>query len=195
MGSGMTIELDFEIDGITDYDADIVKCLSTDSTGLNWVGFTVTGNKVKFYSFDKNGSAKKGALTTQTLVEGKRTRLSFVIEKNDINDPNPDPSYFPMCYTYLNGILSSSVLYDKNDRFVDSSDNAAQLQIDSTNAQIKIYGIRFYTIALKDRAILENYTASLPTLAERQARYDTNNVYNDNDLIDFELVSDPNYDL
>jgi hypothetical protein len=100
-----------------------------------------------------------------------------------------------MCYTYLNGILSSSVLYDKNDRFVDSSDNAAQLQIDSTNAQIKIYGIRFYTIALKDRAILENYTASLPTLAERQARYDTNNVYNDNDLIDFDLVSDPNYDL
>jgi hypothetical protein len=64
MGSGMTIELDFEIDGITDYDADLIKCVSTDETGLNWVGFAITGNKVKFYSFLQNGSEKTGALTT-----------------------------------------------------------------------------------------------------------------------------------
>lgn len=192
MGSGMTIEIDFEIDGITDYDADIIKCLSKDQTGLNWVGFTVTGNKIKFYSYLKNGSEKQGALTTSTIVEGKRVRLSFVIEPND---NGKDPTYFPMCYTYLNGILSNAVLYDKGDKFIESSDNPAQLYIDSTSAQIKIYGIRFYTIALKDRAILENYTASLPTLEERQSRFNSNDVYNDFDLIDYELVSSENYDL
>ena len=192
MGSGMTIEIDFEVDGITDYDADIIKCISKDQTGLNWVGFTITGNKIKFYSYLKNGGEQQGTLTTSTIVEGKRVRLSFVIEPND---NGKDPNYFPMCYTYLNGILSNAVIYDKGDKFIESSDNPAQLYVDSTHAQIKIYGIRFYTTALKDRTILENYTASLPTLDERQKRYDSNDVYNDFDLIDYELVSAEGYDL
>jgi hypothetical protein len=192
MGSGMTIEIDFEVDGITDYDADIIKCISKDQTGLNWVGFTITGNKIKFYSYLKNGGEKQGTLTTSTIVEGKRVRLSFVIEPND---NGKDPAYFPMCYTYLNGILSNAVIYDKGDKFIESSDNPAQFYVDSTHAQIKIYGIRFYTTALKDRTILENYTASLPTLDERQKRYDSNDVYNDFDLIDYELVSAEGYDL
>ena len=32
-----------------DLDADIIKCLSKDQTGLNWVGFTVTGNKTSLH--------------------------------------------------------------------------------------------------------------------------------------------------
>jgi hypothetical protein len=66
---------------------------------------------------------------------------------------------------------------------------------DSTHGQIKIYGIRFYSTALENRVILNNFTASLPTLEERQVRYDSNNVYNANNEVDYNLVSAEAYDL
>ena len=191
MGSGMTIELDFEVNGITDFDADLIKCVSVDNNENNTVGFAVTGTQVKFFSGLKNGTSTN-ALTNLTIVEGKRIRLSFVIEPNDNNE---ESLYFPMCYAYLNGILSAAVMYDKKDTFVQSAQSPARLYIDSTAAQIKIYGIRVYTTALRDNRILENYTATLPTLEERQARYDSNNVINDSNLVDFEMVSSDKYDL
>lgn len=192
MGSGITIELDFEINGITDYDSELIRCLSVDAQGYNKVGFTVVGNKVRFYSAFQNGG-ETGALTTQTLVEGKRTRLSFVIEPKT-NASVPAEKYFPMCYTYLDGILSSAVMYDKDDKFVEDKGGRAQFRVTANNAQIKIYGIRFYSTALASTKVLGNYIATLPTLEERQARYDTNNVYTNNE-VDYEIVSSEGYDL
>ena len=183
MGSGMTIELDFEINGILDYDSELISCMSKNKDGAIKVGFTVTGNKVSIY-----GSPT--ALSTLTLVEGKRTRISFVIE------PNTGTIQFPLLYGYLNGKISSVAHYTKvTQAFKDLTDSPAYLTIDSRNAEIKIYGIRFYSTALSDRIILNNYTASLATLEERQTAYDSNNVYDASGNIDFKKVSSEEYDL
>ena len=186
MGYGMTIELDFEINGVTDYDAELISCISKDASNINKVGFGITGNKIQFYNSSKNGG-DSGSLVNINLVEGKRIRLSFVIEPNDSEHP------FPMCLTYVNGTVSGAAIYSPQDSFIDSV-YPAQLVIDSTYAQIKLYGIRFYSNALADSDILNNFTASLPTLEERQARFDSNNVYT-LDKIDFENVNSEYYDL
>lgn len=188
MGQGMTIELDFEINGVTDYNAELIKCLSENQDHVIQVGFSITGNKIRFYSNFKNGG-EKGSLVNMNLIEGKRIRLSFVIEPND-----KDHS-FPMCLTYLNGKISNAAIYSKDDQFIDSSAIPAQLLVNSENAQIKIYGIRFYTTALTDNEILNNFTASLTTLEERQERFNSNNVYNNDNLIDYEDVTAESYDL
>ena len=183
MGSGMTIEIDFEINGILDYDSELLSCISKNKDGAIKVGFTVTGNKVSIY-----GSPT--ALSTLTLVEGKRTRISFVIE------PNTGTIQFPLLYGYLNGKISSVAHYTKvTQAFKDLTDSPAYFIADSRNAEIKIYGIRFYSTALSDRIILNNYTASLATLEERQAAYDSNNVYDASGNIDFRKVSAEEYDL
>jgi hypothetical protein len=126
-------------------------------------------------------------LVNINLVEGKRIRLSFVIE------PNNDDYPFPMCLTYINGSISGAAIYSKQDSYIDSA-YPAQLVVDSSYAQIKLYGVRFYSNALADSDILNNFTASLPTLEERQDRFDSNNVYN-LDVIDFNNVSSEYYDL
>lgn len=183
MGSGMTIELDFEINGVLDYDTELLSCLSRNADGEIKVGFCVTGDRVRFYS-------SRGALLSLNLVEGKRTRVSFVIE------PNTGSIEFPMVYGYLNGKLSGAVIYDKDsDAFKDVSTGPASIIIDSTDAQIKVYGIRVYSTALGDRLILNNYTASLPTLGDRQNAYDTNNVYDASGKIDYVKVSAEEYNL
>ena len=47
---GMTIELDFKIDGVTDYDTELIKCISTNKDGAIQCGFAITGNTMKFYT-------------------------------------------------------------------------------------------------------------------------------------------------
>lgn len=194
MGYGMTIELDFELSGVLDYDTELIRCISTTKTGTIQVGFAITGDQVRFYNNRLNDSINDkgqnvGALMSLNLVENKRIRLSFVIE------PNTGSIEFPMCYSYLDGKLSAAVIYDSNDSYKDSTDYPAKLQIFASDAQVKIYGIRFYSSALTDKVILNNYTASLPTLEERQARYDTNNVFNASGDIDYVLVSAEDYNL
>jgi hypothetical protein len=189
--SGLTIELDFEVDGILDYTKPIISCISRDADKIPAVGFEVVGDKVKFYNNRLNGISTdekvKSALTNQTIVEGKRVKISMVVE------PNNGTVDFPMCYTYLNGKLTEAVIFAENDRFIDNY-YPATLAVDSTYAQVKIYGIRFYSSALSEKIILNNYTAQLPTLEERQKEYDSNNVYVGNN-IDFDLVSAEDYNL
>jgi hypothetical protein len=86
---------------------------------------------------------------------------------------------YPMCLTYLDGIISSAVAYDTTATFKDAGNEGfpAILTADSTNGTIDIYGIRFYSTALTDSTILNNYTASLPTLAQREEKYNSNLVF------------------
>ena len=193
MGSGMTIELDFELNGVTDYSAELIKCISTNERGVISVGFSITGDTAIFYSAGKNGRDKDGNFTNEnvlsklSLVEGKRIRLSYVIEPNNTD--------FPLFLSYLNGKISGASIYETSDSFVDSSAVKAQLICNSSSAQIKIYGIRFYSTALDDNIILQNYTASLATLEEKQERFDSNNVYTSTGLINYETVSSEGYNL
>ena len=186
--AGLTIELDFELSGITDYNADLITFISQSQQSVVSTGFKITGNKAYFYNSSKNGQGNNGSLVSLNLIENKRIRLSFVIEPNDDNHP------YPMILSYLNGIISSATIYNKNDSFVDS-DMPATLVINSSAAAIKIYGIRFYSMALSHREILNNFTASLPTLEERQERYASNLVYNEKEEISKKLVADESYDL
>ena len=196
MGYGMTIELDFAIEGILDYDAEIISCLSKSKTGSVQCGFNIVGNKIKVYNsrlngdsyIDEDGELKyRGYLSSQTLVEGKRVRLSFVIEPRSIR--------FPMCHCYVDGKSSGSVIYDEKDDFKDVADNPAYLKIDSTSAQVKIYGIRFYSTALTNRVILNNYTASFASLEDRQETFDSNNVFDaQGKKISYESVMSEDYD-
>jgi hypothetical protein len=73
INTGYTIELDFMIDGIFDYDANLIECLSHTGEGAIKTGFVIQGDTFKYYAGAKE-------LVSLSLVKGKRIRLSFVIE-------------------------------------------------------------------------------------------------------------------
>jgi hypothetical protein len=175
--TGMTIELDFEVNGTLNYNTDLISCFSTNKDLEVKSGFKITGDTISFYG-------SNGTLLSLKYVEGKRIKVSFVIEKSTTN--------YPMAYVYLNGKLSGAAFY-KTASFEDN-EYPAKLKVDSTAAQIKLYSVRFYSSSLNDKTILNNYTASLSVLEDRQASYDTNNVYKGNsDEIDFIKVNSEEY--
>lgn len=198
MGQGMTIEVDLEISGVTDYTKNIIECVSLGGNNAPVVGFRMNGKTIEVLSRRLNGTGSTIDPTTgepidttvlpKTIIEGKRMRISYVIQ--------PKTQTYPMCFVYLDGVLSGATIQKDSDKFVQSSADSATLSIRSDASQVKIYGIRVYASALSDDTILRNYTASLPTLAERQAVYNNTNIFNAiSGEIDYEAVSAEGYNL
>ena len=188
---GMTIELDFKISAVTDYDADIIRCMSVSNSGVPYCGFRITGNRAELYTSINNGTIDENGVElkpfTVKLLEDQRIKISYVIEKKK-------KDFYPLILTYFNGIISSIDDYDANDHFVQNRLNPAILSIDSSNAQIDLYSIRVYSGALDQTTILENYQASLGSLAEREASYNSNNIL-DNNQLDLRLIEAEDYPL
>lgn len=178
-GLGMTIELDFEVSDVTNFGSELIKCMSYSASGNAVVGFSATGNNI---------SVKPSDLMLK-YVENKRVRIAIVFEHQE-----KDVYAYSMCLGYLNGIISGGKKLDapvESDPF-----SPAVLSIDSTGANIKIYGIRIYSKALTDSEILQNYTASLSDLTEREKKFNSNNIYTgDKKQIDYNAITKPGYNL
>lgn len=171
--NGLTIELDFSLSDIIDYEDDLISCLSIDDqSDKKFMGFRITGDRIYFYNHRLNG-LNDTSIMSLNITENQRIRVSFVIEPKKASDDN----WYPMCYTYLNGILSNAVLYLKTDNFSNGT-IPAQFKVNSTNGKIKLYNVRFYQMALSHREILNNYTASFSDIIEKEQKYNTNNVFN-----------------
>ena len=179
--SGLTIELDFRVSGVLDYDAHLIECLSHDNLGDIKTGFFITGNTFNYWASGKE-------LVSLNIVEGQRIKLSYVIE------PLESEKY-PMCYTYLNGIISDAHNYQATDDFANNPQKPGYLKIDSMYGQVDIYSVRFYSSALDAQTILNNYQATLDTLEMRQASYEQNLIRKINGDIDLELIESEDYNL
>ena len=179
--NGVTIELDFKLSGILNYTQPIMECLSYDNLGGVKTGFRVTGDKFKYYASGKE-------LVSLDLVTDQRIKLSYVVEPTSADT-------YPMCYTYLNGIISDAHNYQATDDFGNNPQRKGYLKVDSTAGQIDIYNIRFYSSALDAQTVLNNYQATLDTLQKRQDSYDSNLIRDLYGEIDLDLIESLDYKL
>ena len=106
-------------------------------------------------------------------------------------------SHIPMCYTFLNGIISNVFNYDKSvqGNFANNAQNPAHLKINSEGGHINIYSIRFYNTGLDEQTVLNNYQATLETLSERQASYEENLIRRLDGSINLDLIEAEDYPL
>ena len=179
--TGLTIELDFRVSGVLDYDAHLIECISRDNMDDIKTGFFITGNTFNYWASNKE-------LVSLNIVEGQRIKLSYVIEALESQK-------YPMCYTYLNGIISDVHNYQGSDDFANNPNKPAYLNVDSTFGQIDLYGIRIYSSALDAQTVLNNYQATLDTLEMRQASYEQNLIRDISGDIDLESIETEGYNL
>lgn len=178
--NGLTIELDFKVSSVLDYSARLMECISYNSSNEIYTGFFVTGNTFNYWAGGKE-------LVSLNIVENQRIKLSYVIE------PVGSEKY-PMCYTYLNGIISNVFNYPAN---TDFSNNyiPGYFKVDSTYGQVDVYSVRYYSSALDAQTVLNNYQATLETLEKRQESYEQNLIRNISGDIDLDLIESNMYDL
>ena len=158
-GAGITIELDFMTDEVSDSDAVLISCMG------NGMGFRVKAQEIEFRT-----SAQK---VSTPFEPGKRTRVAFVVEAPGSRDH--------LIHMYVNGVDGSGEgipAYDyRGSEFLQQSE---PISVSSAGAAIWIYGIRVYTTA-KDRInVLMNYLASIPSVVEQTQEYNRNQIFDAN---------------
>lgn len=168
--TGKTIEFEFATRNVMNYDTPILSCFNDGR------GFVATSQKVSI-------SSEQSSLETQ-YKEDEHVRISFVIEKRS--------EQHRLMYCYINGVLSAVTQYPDNDDF--SQVTPVNISIGTNDSSIDIYNIRIYDNNLTRHQILDNWIADTADVATMMARYDHNNIFdNNNNVVIEKLPSDLPY--
>lgn len=150
--TGKTIELEFAVRQINDYESVVLSCLQ------GGVGLELTPNTIRLTSEQSSMETK--------YKEDERVRVSFVIEKRANNR---------LMQIYINGIKSQSLQYPDNDGFTQPS--PVGISVNSDTAVVDIYNIRSYNNNLNAQQLLDNYIADLDDIDKKMAIFKRNQVY------------------
>lgn len=176
---GKTIELCFKIKNVYDYEQNIISCYA------NSKGIQVTANKG---SLNINASDYVEASYNDEV----EVRLSFVITKRDTSNNNRGQ----LVYVFINSDIAGVIGYSELDRFVQNP--ATNITIGSEYAEIEVYKVRCYDIALfevgqngsRSYDILNNYIADSPEVDDMIARNQRNDIFDDSNDVDYNKLPD-----
>lgn len=197
---GMTIEVDFKMSGILDYEEPLIDCLSWNGATVA-AGFRITGQRAEFNTNNYNptssqtsdgdtsngkddtASPQEMALSslTQLFSEDERIHLTYVLS------PRVDNRTY--VETYVNGVLSGIMNVDSDDNLKSAANRPAILTLDSTYGDLFIYGIRVYRTHLSSRTIINNHIASIPSITDRAIAYKENTISDGNGKISYSAIA------
>ena len=183
--NGRTIEIDYEVISTVDANSTIIECM-----GSNGAGFKVTPQSCYLVSSttpaniseDSSGFINnESSIAAAYLSTGQRTHLVFVIEP-EAETESAVGGYHQCVNIYVNGEFANSQPYSKSTVF---SSNAT-MTIGNTSSLIKLYGIRMYNRGFTDKEVLQNYMMAPSKINDKLARFDANNVLNnETGLVDY----------
>lgn len=187
--TGKTIEIDFLIKNITNYDnttADMSK--TTTVAGVDsFIGLKVFPEQVimwttvtKGTTTDEEGNVTFGGQQRINICENQRIRLTLTVVPNAYNNKN-----FNLCIIYVNGVKNREFVYPSNDIIGHDS----PITIGSDYADIDVYGIRVYNSGLSATAVQQNYINWLSTADEKKTASTRADVFAEDGLnVSFEKV-------
>jgi hypothetical protein len=167
--TGKTIEVEFAVRDVLDYDATALSCMSGGR------GFSLTAQFATLAS-------EQTSMTTQ-YKEDEHVRVSFVVQKRNENR---------LILIYINGIMSGCTQYPSNDDF--SQQTPVNIAIGDDGITVDVYCIRIYDNDLTRYQILDNWIADTHSPELMLDRYRHNYVYNEyGDIVIERLPNDLPY--
>lgn len=173
---GMTIEIDYKVDNVTDYSRPVITISS--QSGDSFVGLNIYADDIIMHT----QSLKNDSVQSLHTFEGKRTRLTLTILPTAYGNPG-----FNLCILYINGRKNREFTYEDNDYFAQSG----AIVIGSDFADMDIYGIREYESGLTSQGVLTNYINWLSDTEEKARVKAFNDILDSNGSeIDFNNTKD-----
>ena len=162
--TGKTIEFEFTVRDVYNYDTPVISCWSGDR------GIQITSQTALLKS-------EQSSIDTRFKDE-ERIRLAFVVEKRADNR---------LVGIYVNGIKSGSMQYPDADNFMQSV--PVDIAIGCPDATIDIYNIRSYHNNLNRYQLLDNYIADMDDVEKKRDLYLRNQIYDDYGSVSFQKVN------
>lgn len=163
--NGLTLEFEFKISSVFDYDTDLISCY----TGDKKIGLNITAQKATLV----------GSITSLSsqYKENEHVRISFVI--NPLGNER-------FIYCYINGIISGVVQYSESDSFI--QDPAMNITLGSPDAVLDIYRIRIYQKGLNRFEMVNNWIADMQNSEDLLRYFKENDIYDNDDKISLDKI-------
>lgn len=185
--NGRTVEVEFKVSNVTDINAHIIKCMSSDHAG-----FVITPQSC--YILSSNGSnvqlddtgfiENEESIAAAYLKDNTRVRVSFVIEPRgsvEYTDTDGTPMKGQCVNIYINGQYANSFPYLDSARFT----SAEHITMGSDTCILNLYDVRIYNRGLTEIEILQNYKASPLSVQDKILRFEDNDILTDDGDIDY----------
>lgn len=101
---------------------------------------------------------------------------------------NKDTDSIPMVMGYEDGVATRPMVYSDSHNFTQS--NPQYITIGSDYCDVFIYRFKVYNTALTDRGILNNFIADARSAEEMVARYNRNQIYDENGQLTPEILAE-----
>lgn len=175
--SGFTMKVIFKATECRQYDARILS-----------IGSPEDGNNV-YLNLTANEGIYKSSNTTLKIPYCEDSYIEFEV---DIWPQDPIKSYI---MSWLDGVPTSVSLYDSTDTFIQAP--AKNIIIGSNDCDVSIYMIKVYQRHLSNEQHLQNFIADALNATEMLARYNRNNILDDNGEISYNklIEKNPNCDV
>ncbi len=178
---GRTFEVAFKTSGVTDESDEVITIWDN----VSGIGVKIFPSRAYLLSSTMSVTADAdGNILNKNAIpyvpyssQSGKVRLTFVVEEVghyvETEDNNTNKQ---LVRIYVNGQLAKALAYT-SDTFTTS---AAKPKLSASSCILDVYSMRFYDYALTDADVLKNYIADLPSLAERIALFDKNDICDDN---------------
>ena len=176
LAAGCTFEFEFNTSNV--YDDDAVICNLCDDSGAP--GIIITATEAKFMITKGASGPESDTAASTKFKSGENNRISFVITPRGEQDNRGR-----FVKVYVNGVICGAVVYDYNANLT----NNKSLHFEATEgAEIELGSIRFYSSALSNDEILDNYIFYRNDIDERIELYKKNNIYDESNIIDIDVI-------
>ena len=170
---GAEFKVIFMTQNVRDKDAVFLTCLPPDTE--NKVGLEMKVHEANVYT-------STDELNTQYSEEDI---IEFEYNINALNSEITDATSFIM--SYEDGVAARPLMFDDAHRIYQY--NAAPITIGSDDCDVLIYRMKSYSSALTDSNILANFIADARDSETMIARYERNQIYNENNELTPESVA------
>ena len=180
--SGKTIEIDYQINNTSDYDAECISIAVPYQK--QYIGLKVRASGLMFATRSEHNAD----VQAMQMDDGVRIRMALVISpKKYTYVLNGNTYYLNLVYLYIDGIEARKFAYLLTDSMLTA--DGGQIVVGSDKADVDLYSIRIYDSAMDAANVHQNYINALATVGEKSAEKLDNDIYDTlGTTVDFDKV-------
>lgn len=173
---GAEFKLIFKVCNVRKVDTSFLRCVA---------GETPVGLRMDAHAAYLMTSATGEKPLYMPYSEGDTIEFEFNIDPLDQEDTEASA----VIMSYEDGVGYRPLIYDSTHRLYQYAADAVPIEIGSDDCEVHIYRMKAYTTALSDSAILSNFIADSRDADTMIARYERNQIYNENNELTPESVA------
>ena len=180
--TGKTIEIDYQVNNTSDYDADCITIAIPYQK--QYIGLKVKAASVMFATRSEHNAD----VQAMNMDDGVRIRLALVISpKKYTYVLNGNTYYLNLVYLYIDGIEARKFAYLLTDSMM--TGDSGKIVVGSDKADVDLYSVRIYDSAMDAANVHQDYINALSTVGEKSAEKLDNDIYDAlGTTVDFDKV-------